>query len=285
MMAAAKPKWTKIFIDGIEQTSRNIQAATLKGSTRTNVPFKLAAAEHDRSVNEFRHSGCPHLRPVAVVARGQPGRGANRHHRRQGTGKRTLAEKEELFGYYLGTKDEEYRRATDRVAVGAGRSPDGEGHHRRRHEREKVDARSLHPVPWRVRPVRWNKVVPGVRRATAIEGTAHEPSGLRDLADGRQPPAHRRRATVNRIWQELFGTGIVRTSEDFGISGELPSHPELLDWLAIEFRESGWDLERFYRRSATSSAYRQSALTTPEKREKDPRETHHSAAHASVSMP
>ncbi len=78
------------------------------------------------------------------------------------------------------------------------------------------------------------------------------------------------RVTVNRFWQEVFGTGIVRTSGDFGISGELPSHPELLDWLAVEFRESGWDVQRFFRLLVTSSAYRQAAVATPEKMEKDP---------------
>src|SRR5205085_8460861 len=78
------------------------------------------------------------------------------------------------------------------------------------------------------------------------------------------------RATVNRFWQQVFGTGLVRTSGDFGISGELPSHPELLDWLAIEFRETGWDIKRFFKMIVTSAAYRQSALTTAVKREKDP---------------
>ncbi len=78
------------------------------------------------------------------------------------------------------------------------------------------------------------------------------------------------RVTVNRFWQEVFGTGIVRTTGDFGVSGELPSHPELLDWLAVDVRESGWDVKRLFRMMVQSSTYRQSAATTHEKIEKDP---------------
>ena len=77
------------------------------------------------------------------------------------------------------------------------------------------------------------------------------------------------RVTVNRFWQEVFGTGLVRTSGDFGITGELPSHPELLDWLAVEFREGGWDIKRLFRLMVTSAAYRQAASATPEKLAKD----------------
>jgi len=77
------------------------------------------------------------------------------------------------------------------------------------------------------------------------------------------------RVTVNRFWQEVFGTGLVSTAGDFGVTGELPSHPELLDWLAIEFRESGWDVKRLFRLLLTSAAYRQSATTTPGKLRKD----------------
>jgi hypothetical protein len=77
------------------------------------------------------------------------------------------------------------------------------------------------------------------------------------------------RVTVNRFWQEIFGTGIVRTTGDFGVSGELPSHPELLDWLAVEFRESGWDMKRFVKLLVTSATYRQSAVVSREALEKD----------------
>ena len=77
------------------------------------------------------------------------------------------------------------------------------------------------------------------------------------------------RVTVNRFWQEVFGTGLVRTTGDFGITGELPSHQELLDWLAVEFRESGWDVKKLFRLLLTSATYRQAAVTTPEKLTKD----------------
>jgi len=79
------------------------------------------------------------------------------------------------------------------------------------------------------------------------------------------------RVTVNRMWYELFGTGIVETTEDFGIMGQRPSHPELLDWLAVEFRESGWNVKHMYKLMVMSAAYRQSAKATPEQIAKDPK--------------
>jgi len=78
------------------------------------------------------------------------------------------------------------------------------------------------------------------------------------------------RVTVNRLWQQMFGTGIVKTAEDFGSQGEWPSHPELLDWLAVEFVESGWDVKHMLRLMANSQAYQQRAAVTPELLSRDP---------------
>ena len=78
------------------------------------------------------------------------------------------------------------------------------------------------------------------------------------------------RVFVNRVWQDLMGTGIVASSWDFGVMGDAPSHPELLDWLAVRFQEGGWKVKDLLRIILTSAAYRQSARVTPDRLEKDP---------------
>ncbi|WDI40619.1 PSD1 and planctomycete cytochrome C domain-containing protein [Bremerella sp. P1] len=78
------------------------------------------------------------------------------------------------------------------------------------------------------------------------------------------------RVIVNRMWQDHFGVGLVKTVEDFGLQGEVPSHPELLDWLAVEFIESGWDMKAMHRLIVTSAAYRQSSVHRPELKQRDP---------------
>ena len=78
------------------------------------------------------------------------------------------------------------------------------------------------------------------------------------------------RVTVNRFWQVYFGTGIVKSVEDFGSQGDYPSHPELLDWLATEFTSEGWDVKAMQKLIVTSATYRQSSEASPEQRERDP---------------
>ena len=109
------------------------------------------------------------------------------------------------------------------------------------------------------------RVTPGVPArfaATDDEGPRNRLEFARWLVSGEHPLTAR--VTVNRIWQHSFGNGIVRTDSDFGYQGEWPSHPDLLDWLACEFVESGWNVKSLHRRIVTSATYRQSSRVTPQ---------------------
>jgi len=93
-----------------------------------------------------------------------------------------------------------------------------------------------------------------------------------DFARWLTSPAHplTSRVAVNRLWGQSFGVGLVKTTEDFGAQGELPSHPELLDWLAVEFVRLGWDVKHLQRKLLESAAYRQAAVISPELLARDP---------------
>jgi hypothetical protein len=109
---------------------------------------------------------------------------------------------------------------------------------------------------------------PGVLPPMAADAPKNRLGLAKWLNDPANPlPA---RVTMNRTWQQLFGTGIVETTDDFGIMGARPSHPKLLDWLASEFVSSGWNYRHMVKLMVTSATYRQSGAITPEKLERDP---------------
>jgi hypothetical protein len=118
---------------------------------------------------------------------------------------------------------------------------------------------------------------PGERVEPATPEFLHPlPDGPRDrlalarwLVDRENPLVAR--VTVNRWWAELFGQGLVATPEDFGLKGEPPTHPELLDWLAVEFMDGGWSMKRVLRQVVLSATYRQSSIATPAQRARDDR--------------
>lgn len=114
------------------------------------------------------------------------------------------------------------------------------------------------------------QVEPGIPEF--LKGYGDEPTNrlefARWLVNGRNPLVAR--VIVNRHWATIFGRGLVRTTEDFGFQGELPTHPELLDWLATELVRSGWSIKGLHRLIVTSAAYQQSSHVSPELLERDP---------------
>jgi Protein of unknown function (DUF1553)/Protein of unknown function (DUF1549)/Planctomycete cytochrome C len=115
---------------------------------------------------------------------------------------------------------------------------------------------------------RVSRNVPAALRSFAAEAPRDRLGLANWLTDPRNPLAAR--IAANRFWQQLFGTGLVRTADDFGIRGESPSHPRLLDWLAATFVAEGWDVKKTVRRIVTSRTYRQGLRNAPEPAEQDP---------------
>ena len=125
---------------------------------------------------------------------------------------------------------------------------------------------------------RGNFLDPGDEVAAGLPGAFHKlpdntPMNRLTLAKWLMSPENTLtpRVWANRIWARLFGLGIVETEEDFGALGAMPTHPELLDWLAAEYRDSGWSLKRYMKTILMSRTYRQSSAVTPEIRAVDPR--------------
>ncbi|MDQ3623322.1 MAG: DUF1549 and DUF1553 domain-containing protein, partial [Verrucomicrobiota bacterium] len=106
----------------------------------------------------------------------------------------------------------------------------------------------------------------------ALRSAATESPSRLDLARWVVAPENplTARVFVNRLWKLYFGQGLAMTLEDLGSQGEAPSHPELLDWLAVEFRESGWDVKHLVRLMVSSATYQQTSVASPELRERDP---------------
>ncbi len=263
----------KVYVNGVPQPT-DVQADSLKNTTRTPVPFTLAQRRTTSRIDglqleDLRVYGRT-LTPAEVdrLAKGTAvAIPANKTPEQL-----TSAEKEELFRRWVPAQDKPYQALAEKLKA-------------LEQEEAAIKARSTvaHVMQERPQPAmafvlfrgdydkRRDKVEPATPRALPPL-PADLPKNRLGFAKWLLLPEHplTARVTVNRFWQEVFGTGIVRTSGDFGVSGELPSHPELLDWLAVEFRESGWDVKRFFRMLVLSSAYRQAAAATPEKLEKDP---------------
>ncbi len=263
----------KVYVNGALQPT-GVQADALKSTTRTTVPFKLAQRNNSSRLDNVA------IQDLRIYGRALEAGEVDRLARSTKAAallakpaeKRTDAEKNELFDWWLAALDQPYQALTkqlrevqqEEVAI-RGR---GTIAHVAQEKKEKPTAYILHRGDY---DKRRDQVHPATPKALPPMPD-DMPRNRLGFAQWLLRPEHplTARATVNRFWQEVFGTGLVRTAGDFGITGEPPSHPALLDWLAVEFRETGWDVKRFFKMLVTSATYRQAALTTAEKREKDP---------------
>ncbi|MFO0817790.1 MAG: DUF1553 domain-containing protein [Pirellulales bacterium] len=271
---SSKAAGVKIYVDGVAQEKRNVSSDKLRSSIVTTVPLKLAQRDTTSRLVDLRVQDAriyaqalsgvevarlaKGTRAIALVARPAD--------------KRAEAETNELFDWWLLTLDGEYRKLADQVAAleaeEAAIKARGTIAHVMQERGDEAMAYVLFRGEYDQRrdPVKPN--TPAILPAFPAEA----PRNRLGFAQWLLRPDHplTARVTVNRYWLELFGNGIVRTAGDFGAAGEVPSHPELLDWLAVDFRESGWDIKRMYKLLVMSATYRQAAATTPLKLEKDP---------------
>lgn len=268
---SSKAQGVKIFIDGKEEELK-IEVNGLNGSIKTATPTRVGQRSH---VQVFHEGGVQDVRifgralsatEVMSISKVGPLK------EMLAATKRGPKQKEALFVHYLATRHAGYQAAdavntkleAELAAIKA-RSP------LTHIQEEKMDTKPMANILMRGQYDKVGEAVEAAVPAALGKLPANAPKNRLGLAQwliAADNPLSAR-VTVNRFWQELFGSGLVKTSEDFGIMGSAPTHPELLDWLAVDFRENGWDVKRLFKMLVTSSSYRQAALITQEKIDKD----------------
>lgn len=270
---SAKASGVKIYYNGKPQET-NVEADQLHSTIKTAVPFKIgqrhaseaisATSIHDlRLYNRTLNPG-----EVETLAR------VTRHAGilAKPLDKREPAELNDLYDWWLANRDQSFQSLAQTLA---------------KEEREQNDIKARGSIAYvsneRTEPAMAYFLYRGEYDKRRDPVTPETPAFL--VPFPKDAPHNRlgfarwlllpenplpARVTVNRFWQEVFGTGLVRTTGDFGVSGELPSDQALLDWLAVEFRDSGWNVKQLFKLMVTSAAYRQSAAVTPEKLQQDP---------------
>ncbi len=267
---SGKADGVKIHIDGIAKPTKTVTKTLKKDSTfHTDVPLRIGkrskTGSFKGSVQDLRiyesALKAPDVKQLAensVIAAliSIP------------EDQRNKSQQAALFDGYLLSFDKEYSGLSDQFA-------------KLEVERNEIENRT--PITHVQKenpnsPAMANILMRGAYDKPGEELLAAPPSALHDLPRG--APANRMglaqwvvdpanpltsRVTVNRFWQELFGQGIVVTSEDFGVMGAKPSHPQLLDWLATEFQDSGWNVKRLFKSILMSATYQQAAINSSEK--------------------
>ena len=271
---SSKAKGVKIYVDGIEAATK-ADKDQLKSSIRTELPLRIGMRSKDQQLADGRiqdvriYERALSAKEVAAVANIAP----LQYTLNIPAEKRTKEQNAAVFETWLTTRDSDYVSRAKKL----GALDDEEKAIKDRNpvtliQQEKTNSMPMAYVLFRGQYDKQKDKVIGNTPAVLHEFPKNSPTnrlGLARWVMSRENPLTAR-VTVNRFWQEIFGVGLVKTAEDFGTQGEPPVNQELLDWLAVEFQESGWDVKHIFELIVTSSAYRQSAEVTPEKLEKDP---------------
>ncbi len=262
----------RLYLNGREQPVE-LQNDSLSGSIRSDAPFKIGARNRSGAINGmqiedvFVYRAALSDREVQALRDAKlPAIAANR------AGEWTAEEKELLFTWWLEHNSDEGGQVAERIA-------------KLKQERSAITARTPVALVMQEKPTapvahvlhrgeydqRREEVGPETP-AFLPPFPTEAPRNRLGFAQWLVAPNHplTARVAVNRFWSEVFGAGLVESVGDFGVQGQLPSHPELLDWLAIEFRESGWDVKHLFKLMVTSATYRQQAVVSEAALELDP---------------
>lgn len=270
---SGRPEGIQIVIDGAAVPT-DVEQNSLRDSIRTPTPFRIGNRSGNALSENLQVQGLriySRKLPLEEITRVQEWERAGYLFGRQAP--LTDEERAELLDWYLRTQHAGYRELTQTLAA-------------RREELQQIERRGTkahvmaerrdqQPTAYVLFRGDYDK-----RRDQVFPDTpdvlpplpADLPRNRLGLAQWLLRPEQplTARVTVNRFWQEVFGQGLVSTAGDFGVTGQLPSHPELLDYLAVTFREEGWDIKKFFRQLVTSATYRQAAAVTAEKLAADP---------------
>ncbi len=258
-----------LYVDGKAEHAEQAQDVALTGTIRNGGPLRIGSdgAKRDLrggAVEDFRIYRRELLGDeVSVLSRWS----ALRQSLAKAAGKLSGPERQDLLLLYLTRFDSAYTTASRKLAD----VQDGQRQIRRHSPvthvmQEKSDTPPMAYVLYRGNyDQRRDEVKPLTPAALHAwpQGAPRNRLGLAQWLTDRKNPLTAR-VTINRFWQEVFGDGLVRSAGDFGVMGENPSNPELLDWLAVDFQKD-WDIKRVIRQIVTSATYRQSAAVTPEK--------------------
>jgi hypothetical protein len=262
----------KVYVNGVSQET-TFEANNLRNTIHTTVPLKVGQRHNSARIDGVL------LQDMRLYGRTLSGAEVDRLAKgtrgawllKKPASSRSAAEKQELFDDWIASVDPTYQGLTEKVKALQREESVVKSRGTIAHVMQESKAEPKAFVLYRGDyDKRRDEMKPGTPKALPPM-PPDLPRNRLGFAQWLLRPDNplTARVTVNRFWQEVFGSGIVRTAGDFGVTGESPSNPELLDWLAVEFRETGWDIKRFFKLLVTSAAYRQAALVTPEKLDKD----------------